>query len=117
MCKTICSFSYKIRCAYPATIHLIIEVVNTNWRDDDLIKVADYEEIGIYEYWIVDSSALGGRRFIGNPKQATISVYQLVDDEYQISQFRGNNRIISSTFPELNLTASQIFQAGEIFRS
>lgn len=97
-----------------ATIPLVIEVVSTNWRDDYLLKVAEYEEIGIPEYWIVDFAALGGRRFIGNPKQPTISVYQLVDDEYQISQFRGGQRIISSTFPELNLTASQIFQAGEI---
>lgn len=98
-----------------ATIPLVIEVFSTNWRDDYLLKVADYEEIRIPEYWIVDWAALGGRRFIGNPKQPTISVYQLVDDEYQISQFRGSDRIISSTFPELNLTASQIFQAGEIF--
>lgn len=97
-----------------ATIPLVIEVVSTNWRDDYLLKVADYEEIKIPEYWIVDFAALGGRRFIGDPKQPTISVYQLVDDEYQISQFRGGDRIISSTFPELNLTASQIFQAGEI---
>lgn len=97
-----------------ATIPLVIEVVSTNWRDDYLIKVAEYEEIGIPEYWIVDAAALGGIRFIGNPKQPTISVYQLVDDEYQISQFRGSDRIISSTFPELNLTASHIFQAGEI---
>lgn len=97
-----------------ATIPLVIEVVSTNWRDDYLIKVAEYEEIKIPEYWIVDFAALGGRRFIGNSKQPTISVYQLVDDEYQISQFRGGERIISSTFPELNLTASQIFQAGEI---
>lgn len=97
-----------------ATIPLVIEVVSTNWRDDYLLKVADYEEIRIPEYWIVDSAALGGRRFIGNPKQPTISVYQLVDDEYQISQFRDRDCIISSTFPELNLTASQIFQAGEI---
>lgn len=96
------------------TIPLVIEVVSTNWRDDYLLKVAEYEEIGIPEYWIVDFAALGGRRFIGNPKQPTISVYQLVDDEYQISQFRGGERIISSTFPELNLTASQIFMAGEI---
>ena len=97
-----------------ATIPLVIEVVSTNWRDDYLLKVAEYEQIGIPEYWIVDFAALGGRRFIGNPKQPTISVYQLVDDEYQISQFRGGEHIISSTFPELNLTASQIFQAGEI---
>jgi len=55
---------------------------------------------------------LGGRRFIGNPKQPTISVYQLVDGEYEVSLFRGNDRIESPTFPELNLTAQQVFQAG-----
>lgn len=94
------------------SIPLVIEVVSTNWRDDYLLKVADYEEIGISEYWIIDYAALGGRRFIGNPKQATISIYQLIDGEYQVSQFRGNDRIESPTFPKLNLTAEQIFQAG-----
>ena len=58
---------------------MIIEVVSTNWRDDYLTKLRDYEEIGIKEYWIVDYLALGGRRYIGNPKQPTISIYQLVD--------------------------------------
>jgi Uma2 family endonuclease len=56
--------------------------------------------------------ALGGRKFIGNPKQPTISVYQLIDGEYQVTQFRGDDRIVSLTFPELNLTAQQIFDAG-----
>lgn len=71
------------------------------------------EEMGIPEYWIVDYLGLGGRRFIGNPKQPTFSVYQLVEGEYQVSQFRGDNRIESPTFPELNLTAQQVFSAGE----
>ena len=49
-----------------ASIPLVIEVVSTNWRDDYYLKYADYEEMGIPEYWIVDYAALGGRNFIGN---------------------------------------------------
>lgn len=95
-----------------ASIPLAIEVVSTNWRDDYYLKYADYEEMGIPEYWIVDYAALGGRNFIGNPKQATISICNLVDGEYQISKFRDSDCIISQTFPELNLTPNQIFQAA-----
>jgi Uma2 family endonuclease len=95
-----------------ASVRLAVEVVSTNWQDDYLVKVADYERLGIPEYWVVDYAALGGRRFIGNPKQPTISVYQLVDGEYQISQFRGDDRVESLAFPELKLTAEQIFRAG-----
>jgi Uma2 family endonuclease len=96
------------------SIPLVIEVVSTNWRDDYYLKFADYEEMGILEYWIVDYSALGGRSFVGNPKQPTILVGNLVDGEYQISKFRDGDRLVSQTFPELNLTPKQIFQAGVI---
>ncbi|MFN6561041.1 MAG: Uma2 family endonuclease [Nostoc sp. ChiSLP01] len=95
-----------------ASIPLVIEIVSTNWRDDYYLKYADYEEMGISEYWIIDYAALGGRNFIGNPKESTISVCNLVDGEYQISKFRDSDRLISQTFPELNLTPNQIFQAG-----
>jgi Uma2 family endonuclease len=117
-----------------ASVPLVIEVVSTNWKDDYAHKLVDYETVGIPEYWIIEDTALdgfpglkqvsvdylalGGRRYIGNPKQPTISIYYLVDDEYQVSQFRGSDayggkqRIVSPTFPELNLTAEQIFQAG-----
>ena len=94
------------------SIPLVIVVVSSNWRDEYYLKYADYEEMGIPEYWIVDYAALGGRNFIGNPKQPTISVCNLVDGEYQILKFRENDRIVSQTFPDLNLTANQIFQAG-----
>ena len=97
-----------------ASIPLAIEVVSTNWRDDYHLKFADYEEMGIAEYWLVDYAALGGRNFIGNPKQPTISVCNLVDGEYQISKFRDRDRLISKTFPELSFTVNQIFQAGVI---
>jgi Uma2 family endonuclease len=94
-----------------ASIPLVIEVVSTNWRVDYLTKVKDYEEIGISEYWIVDYLGLGGRRFIGSPKQPNILIHELIDGEYQITLFRGDDRIVSSTFPELILTANQIFQS------
>lgn len=41
----------------------------------------------------------------------TLSIYQFLDGEYQVQQFRGNDIIESLKFPELKLTAEQIFQA------
>lgn len=96
-----------------ASIPLVVEVTSTNWRDDYLTKLRDYEEIGIQEYWIVDYLALGGRRYIGDPKQPTISIYQLVDGEYKVNRFKANDLIQSVVFPDLNLTSDRIFQAGE----
>ena len=93
-----------------ASIPLVIEVVSTNWRADYYSKFADYEEMGILEYWIVDYAALGGRNFIGNPKQPTISVCNLVEGEYQISKFQNSDHLISQTFPDLNLIANQVLQ-------
>lgn len=93
------------------SVRLAIEVVSTNWQDDYLRKVGEYELMGIPEYWIVDYLGLGGRRFIGNPKQPTLSIYQLVDEEYQVTLFTGNERIESLAFPELQLSAAEIFAA------
>ncbi len=95
-----------------ASIPLVVEVVSTNWRDDYHDKFGDYEEMGIPEYWIVDYAALGGKRFIGNPKQQTITICELVDGEYQTTQFQGNQSIVSPLFPDLNLTAQQIFDSA-----
>lgn len=95
------------------SVRVVIEVVSTNWRDDYGHKFIDYEALQIPEYWIVDYLGLGGRRYIGSPKQPTISVYQLIDGEYQVQQFRDGDRIISIAFPDLTLTAEQIFAAGQ----
>ncbi|WP_201277675.1 Uma2 family endonuclease, partial [Sphaerospermopsis reniformis] len=80
---------------------------------DYLIKLAEYEKLCISEYWITDYLGLGGRRYIGNPKQPTISIHNLIEGEYQVSQFTGNDVLISAAFPNLNLTANQIFRIGD----
>ncbi len=68
--------------------------------------------MGILEYWIADYAALGGKKFIGDPKQPTIFVCELIKGEYRFSQFRGNSQIVSPTFSQLNLTPQQIFDAA-----
>lgn len=88
-----------------------MEVSSTNWRDDYLYKLAEYEALGILEYWIVDYLAVGATRYIGSPKTPTVSIYTLVNGEYQLQQFQGSDRILSTTFPALTLTAAAIFQA------
>jgi Uma2 family endonuclease len=94
------------------SVKLVVEVASTNWRDDYAHKMIDYEAFGISEYWIIDYLGLGGIRYIGSPKQPTVSVYQLVDGEYEVELFRENETVKSLVFPELNLTARQIFKGG-----
>ena len=45
-------------------------------------------------------------------KQPTILIHQLIDGEFQVTNFQGDDKIVSRIFPDLNLTANQIFQAG-----
>ncbi len=94
------------------SIKLVIEVVSTNWQDDYETKLAEYEALGIPEYWIIDYAGLGGVRHIGTPKQPTLTICTIVNGEYETKQFRGEDAIISPTFPELTLTAAQVL--GEI---
>ncbi len=95
------------------SVKLVVEVVSTNWQNDYARKVEDYEALGIPEYWIADYLGLGGKRYIGSPKQPVVTVYQLIEGVYQREQFRASEPIISPTFPNLNLRAEQVFAAGE----
>jgi Uma2 family endonuclease len=94
------------------TALLVIEVVSSNWSDDYALKLDAYETLGIQEYWIVDYLGIGGRKFIGNPKQPTLSVFNLQNGEYHLKQYRRQDELISSSiFLEIKLSASQIFTA------
>ncbi len=95
------------------SIKLVVEVVSSNWRDDYLFKLADYETLGIQEYWIVDYLGIGGRRYIGSPKRPTFTVCSLAEGEYELNQFRGGTPIISPTFPAFAFTVDHIFASGQ----
>jgi Uma2 family endonuclease len=92
---------------------LVIEVVSTNWRDDYRIKLNEYETLGIREYWIVDYAGLGGVQYIGSPKQPTVTINRLIDDEYQAARYQGDATILSPLFPRLELTTLQIVAMTE----
>jgi Uma2 family endonuclease len=92
----------------------VIEVVSNNWKDDYLTKLAEYEDLGVLEYMIIDYGAFGGVRFIGSPKQPTITVYQLSEGEYLPGKvFRGAEVIESIFFVNWTLTAEQIFAMSQ----
>jgi Uma2 family endonuclease len=103
------------RSAYSALeepIQLAIEVTSTNWEDDYIDQLDEYQRLGITEYWIVDYLAIGSREYLGNPKVPTVFVFLLdAEGKYQRTYFRGSERIVSRTFHELALTAEQILTA------
>jgi Uma2 family endonuclease len=71
------------------------EAYNRDYQD----KPKEYARKRIPEYWIVD------------PIAQKISVMLLVGDSYQTNIYTGQERIISSTFPELNLIVQQVLFA------
>ncbi|MEM9948158.1 MAG: Uma2 family endonuclease [Cyanobacteria bacterium P01_D01_bin.36] len=90
------------------SVKLAIEVVSTNWPDDYARKFENYETLEIAEYWIVDYLGLGGRRYIGSPKQPTITVCQLINGVYETTLFRESDTISSVGCNSLQLSVEQI---------
>jgi Uma2 family endonuclease len=84
---------------------LVVEVVSPgdeskpNYTRDYRDKRKQYAEIEIPEYWIVD------------PDREWVMVGTLVSGAYQFATFRGEQAIVSPTFPELKLTAAQVLGA------
>ncbi|MGB5966790.1 MAG: Uma2 family endonuclease [Spirulinaceae cyanobacterium] len=95
-------------------IQLAVEVASTNWDDDYIDKLDEYQRLGIKEYWIVDYLAIASRNYLGYPKIPTIFVYQLVAAQYQVKSFQGKDQVISATFPELKLTVEEIIDSSQL---
>jgi Uma2 family endonuclease len=82
---------------------VLVEVVSPgnekseNYIRDYWDKPAQYAAIGVPEIWLID------------PIRAWIQVGTLTDGAYQFRTFMGEERIISPTFPELNLTAAMTY--------
>ncbi|MEG3937818.1 Uma2 family endonuclease [Microcoleus sp. S36b_A3] len=110
--RTLWRAERKSYTALESPIQLAVEVVSTNWEDDYVDKLDEYERLGISEYWIIDYLAIGKREYLGNPKMPTVFVFSLnAQGKYERSQFRGDEQIVSPTFPELVLTAAQVLSA------
>lgn len=83
---------------------LVVEVVSPGKANEDRdyrYKRSEYAARGISEYWIVD------------PQRNALTVLILVDGFYEETRFTGNTTIASTIFPELQLTAEQVLNAGE----
>jgi Uma2 family endonuclease len=81
---------------------LVVEVVSESTQNPDYrAKRSEYAVLGISEYWIVD------------PLSAVVTVCTLVEGFYDAVEFRESDRIISPTFPKLELTAGQVFKAAQ----
>ncbi|MCY7276346.1 MAG: Uma2 family endonuclease [Phormidesmis sp. CAN_BIN44] len=92
---------------------LAVEVVSPSSASEDYDeKLKEHQALGIPEYWVVDYEGLAAKH-IGFPKVPTLTVHQLVDSKYRAKRFCGDDRIISPTFQNLNLTAKQVFAAGQ----
>jgi Uma2 family endonuclease len=84
---------------------LVIEIVSpgepgsSNYNRDYLEKPQEYAERGIFEFWVVD------------PSRTVVLVLALVGNTYKAVEFRGNDRIQSPAFKDLNLTAHQVLTA------
>ncbi len=99
------------------TIKLVVEVVSTNRQNDYARKYEDYESLKIPEYWIVDYLGIGGKYYIGSPKQPTVTICKLVNDEYQKNILRRGDLIKSSLFPELELSCEKLFSFVKKYQS
>lgn len=82
---------------------LIVEVVSPeSVKRDYRFKRSEYAALGVPEYWIVD------------PLESKISVLLLEEGLYEDTVFTANQKIISRTFSELNITVDQVLNAGNL---
>ena len=77
---------------------LVIEVISPSTKNIDYqAKRTEYAARDIPEYWIVD------------PLESKVSVLINSDGWYDVTKFFNSDRLISPTFPELQLTPQTIF--------
>jgi Uma2 family endonuclease len=81
---------------------LVVEVVSPgsetseNYIRDYRDKRNQYAAIGIPEYWLID------------PEREWVMIGTLSAEQYEFATFRGDQAIVSPTFPELKLTTVQV---------
>ena len=91
------------------TVKLVAEVVSTNWQNDYARKFEEYEALGVPEYWIVDYRGLGGKYYIGLPKQPTVTQCCLRGDSYERRSLRRGEVLASEVIPGFELAVDALF--------
>ena len=82
---------------------LVVEVVNPeSVKRDYRYKRSEYAALEIPEYWIID------------PIESIITVLLWDEGLYEETEFAGTQKIVSRTFPQLDLTVEQVLAAGNI---
>ena len=103
--RAVLSGEKLIRRSMPVPL-LVVEVVSPgkpgskNYDRDYVEKPREYAERGVPEFWRID------------PDRAVVTLLNLKNGAYQSREFRGNDLVISPTFPELQLTVEQILAVG-----
>lgn len=76
---------------------LVVEIVSESTKTTDYrSKRSEYAVLNIPEYWIVD------------PLQSQVTVCTLVEGMYDDVVFHGQDRIISPTFEQLELSVDSV---------
>ncbi len=77
---------------------LVVEVTSQNWRQDYTSKRAEYDQIDIPEYWIVD------------PEQSRIRLCSkfLGEENYSVRDFLPGDNVQSVQFSGLTLPVNQV---------
>lgn len=87
---------------YADRADLVVEVVSQDRRRDLEIKVAEYAEAGIPEYWIVD------------PREQRITVLTLAADRYEVhGEFAQGQRAGSVLLSGFEVDVTAVFPAGK----
>jgi Uma2 family endonuclease len=85
---------------------VVIEIVSPgtessdNYQRDYVQKPREYADLGIPEFWRIDAD------------REWVQIGILRSGAYDFESFRGNDVMVSPTFPTLNLTAAQVLSAG-----
>lgn len=78
---------------------LAVEIVSPeSIKRDYRYKRSEYAVAEIPEYWIVD------------PLEEKVSVLLLDEGLYELTEYKAEEKLISTTFPELNITANTLLQ-------
>ncbi|MBO1348136.1 MAG: Uma2 family endonuclease [Hormoscilla sp. GUM202] len=83
---------------------LVVEVTSQNWRQDYTTKRAEYDAIGIREYWIVD------------PERSRIQLCSKHAGKanYAIKDFFPGDNVQSAQFPDLILPVNRVLSPPDV---